>query len=111
MKLNLTSPIPALIHPVWQRASITGSNKHPNGVDLLHWIKQISGTSCWKKSKIKATNIKETTTPTQGTLYCLRAAHLLSSDAKEADRFGRTECCLVIGSVQCGTETVSTRQR
>ena len=31
-----------------------------------------------KKPKSKAINIKETTTPTQGTLYFIRAAHLLS---------------------------------
>ena len=29
-----------------------------------------------KKSKVKATDFKETTTPTQGTLYRIRAAHL-----------------------------------
>ena len=62
-----------------------------------------------KSIKIKATNIKQTTTPTQGTLrYCISAAHsspiillsIDSSDAKEADSLGRIECSVLVGSVQ-----------
>ena len=55
-----------------------------------------------KKSKIKATNIRQTASPTQGTMNRIRAAHLLSilsSDANEADRLGRIEFFVVIGSV------------
>ena len=52
-------------------------NKHPNGANFLNGIKQISDTTSLEKSiKIKATNIKQITTPTQGTLrYCISAAH------------------------------------
>ena len=62
-----------------------------------------------KKSKIKATNFKESTTPTQGTLYCIPTAHLfsiLSSDANEADHLGRIEYCVVIGSVKSSRESL-----
>ena len=54
------------------------------------------------KARVSGNRCKETTAPTQGTLYRIRAAHLLailSSDSKEADRLGPIECCLVIGSV------------
>ena len=71
-----------------------------------------------KIARLKPQIFKKTTTPTRGTLYCIRAAHLLSilssasRDAQEADRLGRIiECCVVIGSVWSGTETVSSRQR
>ena len=57
-----------------------------------------------KKSKIKATNISEATNLTEGTLF-------LSNDANAAGRLGRIECCVVIGSVQSGTDTVSLKQR
>ena len=57
-----------------------------------------------KKSKIKATNISETTTLTAGSLF-------VSNDANAAGSLGRIECCVVIGSVQSGTETVSLKQR
>lgn len=36
---------------------------------------------------------------------------ILSSEANEAGRLGRIECCVLIGSVQSGTETVSSKQR
>ena len=104
-RLNLPSLIPALMHRVWQRASIPGYNEHPNEVDSLQWIKQISDTIFeYKKSEIKAKNISETTTLTEGTLF-------LSNGANEAGSLGRIECCVVIGTVQSGTETVSLKQR
>ena len=55
-----------------------------------------------KKSKFKATHIRQTASPTQGTMNCIRAPHLLSilsCDANEADRLGRIEFFVVIGSV------------
>ena len=55
------------------------------------------------KSKIKATNIWETPTMTEGTRF-------LSNDENEAGSLGRFEYCVVIGSVQSGTETVSLKQ-
>ena len=56
-----------------------------------------------KKSKIKATNISETTTLTEGPLF-------VSNDANATGSLGRIECCVVMGSVQSGTETVSLKQ-
>ena len=97
---------------MWQRASITGYNKlnkHPNGTDPLQWIK--------RKSQTQLLHIKEcprfkpqkngTTTPTQSALYIRTSTFDLSSDANEAGRLGRFECCVLIGSVQSGTDNVN----
>ena len=94
--------------PVLQQASNWSRFASVNKTNLRHNFYML------KKPKIKAINIKETTTPTQGTLYCIRVAHLLSilsSDPKEADRLGSIEFFVTIGSVQSHTETVSSRQR
>ena len=49
-RLKLPSLIPTLMHRVSQRASFTGYNNHPNGVDSLQWIKQISDTTFKSKN-------------------------------------------------------------
>ena len=88
------------MHRMWQRASITGYNKlneHPNGEDPLQWIKLKS----------------QTQQPLRRKVDCIYAnlLSILSSEANEAGRLGRIECCVLIGSVQSGTETVSSKQR
>ena len=85
--------------PVLPQASNWSRFASVNKKDLRHNFYML------KKPKIKAINIKETTTPTQGTLYCIRAAHLLSILSSDAKFF------VTIGSVQSNTETVSSRQR
>ena len=73
---------------------MTGYNKNIQ-MELIRFfnqsIKQIPGTTFKnvERSKIKATNISETTTLTEGTLF-------LSNDANKADSLGRIEWCVVI---------------
>ena len=81
-------------HPVWQRGSMTGYYKNIQMESIRfvnQWITQISGTTFKniKRSKIKATNISETTTLTEGTVF-------LSNDANRAGSLGRIECCVVV---------------
>ena len=98
---------------MWQRASITGYNElneHPNGEDLLPWIKLKSQTQLLnikESPRFKPQKIKKQ--PLRRKVDCIYA-HLLwilSSEANKAGRLGRIECCVLIGSVQSGTETVS----
>ena len=98
---------------MWQRASITGYNElneHPNGEDLLPWIKLKSQTQLLnikESPRFKPQKIKKQ--PLRRKVDCIyvHLLSILSSEANKAGRLGRTECCVLIGSVQSGTETVS----
>ena len=102
---------------MWQRASITGYNElneHPNGEDLLPWIKLKSQTQLLnikESPRFKPQKIKKQ--PLRRKVDCIYAhlLSILSSEANKAGRLGRIECCVLIGSVQSGTETVSSKQR
>ena len=105
------------MHRMWQRASITGYNKlneHPNGEDPLQWIKLKSQTQLLnikESPRFKPQKIKKQ--PLRRKVDCIYAnlLSILSSEANEAGHLGRIECCVLIGSVQSGTETVSLKQR
>ena len=109
------------MHRMWQRASITGYNKlneHPNGEDPLQWIKLKSQTQLlnikesprFKPQKIKKQPLRDCIY-TNGDCIYANLLSILSSEANEAGRLGRIECCVLIGSVQSATETVSSKQR
>ena len=84
-----------------QRANHLPQKQKPQKINKRVMTSQLLNI---KKSKIKATNISETSTLTEGSLF-------VSKNANTAGSLGRIKCCVVIDSVQSGTETVSLKQR
>ena len=110
--------VPVLIHRSGNvLRSITGYkkiNEHPNGADPLQWIKLKSRTQLLhikESPRFKPQKIKKQPLWRKVHYIYVHLLSILSGDANEAGSLGRIECCVLIGSVQSGTETVSSKQR